>query len=482
MKVKQPRRWKKHTVQEQGEISNRFSGRILWAMLLLGGIGTLVALGISGGSGTPQNSSRTISDSAFQKVDEKLTAAFPARNLFLRTLTNGIAATGGNRIGDVYFTEERLLECPKQLDAAALSDTADAISQFYAAYQIPTAVIAVPPAGEFYADDLLDEMSYPSQRTAIDSFYQEISSPVRKIDVYHVLFTATNDYIYYRTDAKWSSYGAYCVYRNAIQRMGFAPISYDQYTVTHVASFRGNLYDACLYSKVTPDILDVYQNENGSQITEIQPYLDSVHRLLDTMSALRDKGLALHHLDMGGGLGIQYRPEDQPPTPQTLLRPVRRMMEERGFGDAVLIVEPGRSIVGDAGLMLTQVEYIKQSETRNFCIVDGAMTDLIRPALYSAWMDIVPVVERHDAAPLVMDVVGPVCESSDFLGRARELAVREGDWIAVCDAGAYGASMASRYNSRMLPMEVMIDGERVLPLRTPDTFDEMVSGEVLLEL
>ena len=185
---------------------------------------------------------------------------------------------------------------------------------------------------------------------------------------------------------------------------------------------------------------------------------------------------------MGGGLGIQYRPEDQPPTPQTLLRPVRRMMEERGFGDAVLIVEPGRSIVGDAGLMLTQVEYIKQSETRNFCIVDGAMTDLIRPALYSAWMDIVPVVERHDAAPLVMDVVGPVCESSDFLGRARELAVREGDWIAVCDAGAYGASMASRYNSRMLPMEVMIDGERVLPLRTPDTFDEMVSGEVLLEL
>ena len=97
-------------------------------------------------------------------------------------------------------------------------------------------------------------------------------------------------------------------------------------------------------------------------------------------------------------------------------------------------------------------------------------------------MDIVHVVERHDAAPLVMDVVGPVCESSDFLGRARELAVREGDWIAVCDAGAYGASMASRYNSRMLPMEVMIDGERVLPLRTPDTFDEMVSGEVLLEL
>lgn len=220
----------------------------------------------------------------------------------------------------------------------------------------------------------------------------------------------------------------------------------------------------------------------GSQITEIQPYLDSVQRLLDTMCALRDKGLALHHLDMGGGLGIRYRSEDHPPTPHALLRPVRRMMEERGFADAVLMVEPGRSIVGDAGIMLTQIEYIKQSETRNFCIVDGAMTDLIRPALYSAWMDIVPVAERHDATPLVMDVVGPVCESSDFLGRARELAVKAGDWIAVCDAGAYGASMASRYNSRMLPMEILIDGDRILPLRSPDTFDEMVSGECLLEL
>ena len=220
----------------------------------------------------------------------------------------------------------------------------------------------------------------------------------------------------------------------------------------------------------------------GSQITEIQPYLDSVQRLLDTMSALHEKGLTLHHLDMGGGLGIQYRPEDHPPTPQALLRPVRRMMEERGFGDVVLMVEPGRSIVGDAGIMLTQVEYVKQSETRNFCIVDGAMTDLIRPALYSAWMDIVPVVERQETSPLVMDVVGPVCESSDFLGRARELAVEAGDWLAVCDAGAYGASMASRYNSRMLPMEILVDGDRVLPLRTPDTFDEMVSGEQLLKL
>ena len=196
----------------------------------------------------------------------------------------------------------------------------------------------------------------------------------------------------------------------------------------------------------------------GSQITEIQPYLDSVHRLLDTMSALRDKGLALHHLDMGGGLGIQYRPEDQPPTPQTLLRPVRRMMEERGFGDAVLIVEPGRSIVGDAGLMLTQVEYIKQSETRNFCIVDGAMTDLIRPALYSAWMDIVPVVERHDAAPLVMDVVGPVCESSDVFAKEALLPeVKRGDLLTIRTAGAYGSAMASRYNLRDLPRSVYSD-------------------------
>ena len=267
LKIKQVRRWKKQTVAEQAGIARRFSGRLLWAVLLLGGIGGLVSLGMS-----PQTSSRNTSVSFLEKADARLTAALPVRELFLKTLSNGVVATGGNRIGDVYLTNDRLLECPQSLDTAAMTASADAIDQFYQKYQIPTTVIAVPPAGEFYASDLLDGMSYPSQMPAIESFYQAIDSPIRKIDVYHVLFTATEDYIYYRTDEKWSCYGAYCVYRNAIQRMGFAPISYDQYVITHAGTFRGNLYDSCLYDRVTPDMIDVYSDEDGSKVTDMTAY------------------------------------------------------------------------------------------------------------------------------------------------------------------------------------------------------------------
>ncbi len=219
----------------------------------------------------------------------------------------------------------------------------------------------------------------------------------------------------------------------------------------------------------------------GSQITEISPYLDSVTKLLDVMMSLREKGLEFHHLDIGGGLGIRYREEDTPPTPKELLWAVRDLMTERGFEKTALFVEPGRSIVGNAGVMLTKVLFVKKGEARDFCIVDGAMTDLIRPALYEAWMGIEPVIERHDVKPLLMDVVGPVCESSDFLGRARELAVVPGDVLAVMDAGAYGSSMASRYNSRLLPMEYLVDGNRLIPLRRPDTFEAMVDGELLID-
>lgn len=271
MKVKQPRRWKRQTPELQSQTALRISGRILWAVLFLGGIGTLYSLGFSDTKATPSQK-QTLSASWTEKIDAQLTVKFPARKLFLRTLTESIAATGGNRVGNVYFTNERLLKCPETLDSQKLTNTADAINQFYQTYQIPTAVIAVPSAGEFYADDLLEGLSYPSQLESIDQFYQKIDSPIRKIDAYQILFTATEDYIYYRTDEKWSSYGAYCVYHNAIQRLGFAPISYDQYTITHAASFRGNLYDACLYEKVTPDILDIYRFEDGSQITEMAAY------------------------------------------------------------------------------------------------------------------------------------------------------------------------------------------------------------------
>lgn len=160
---------------EQAGIARRFSGRLLWAVLLLGGIGGLVSLGMS-----PQTSSRNTSVSFLEKADARLTAALPVRELFLKTLSNGVVATGGNRIGDVYLTNDRLLECPQSLDTAAMTASADAIDQFYQKYQIPTTVIAVPPAGEFYASDLLDGMSYPSQMPAIESFYQAIDSPIRK--------------------------------------------------------------------------------------------------------------------------------------------------------------------------------------------------------------------------------------------------------------------------------------------------------------
>ena len=154
-------------------------------------------------------------------------------------------------------------------------------------------------------------------------------------------------------------------------------------------------------------------------------------------------------------------------------------MTARNLEDLTLLAEPGRSIVGNAGVLLTKVEYIKTGPTKTFCIVDAAMTDLIRPALYDAWMAIEPVVERAEA-PRLMDVVGPVCESTDVLGKNRELAIREGDFLAIFDAGAYGASMASNYNSRALPMEYLVDGEQVRMLRIPQTWQDFTRGEVAL--
>ena len=183
-----------------------FRQTALGGFTLLGGIGGLVSLGMS-----PQTSSRNTSASFLEKADARLTAALPVRELFLKTLSNGVVATGGNRIGDVYLTNDRLLECPQSLDTAAMTASADAIDQFYQKYQIPTTVIVVPPAEEFYASDLLDGMSYPSQMPAIESFYQAIDSPIRKIDVYHVLFTATEDYIYYQTRWEVELFPAICL-------------------------------------------------------------------------------------------------------------------------------------------------------------------------------------------------------------------------------------------------------------------------------
>ena len=211
----------------------------------------------------------------------------------------------------------------------------------------------------------------------------------------------------------------------------------------------------------------------GSQITTIGPFTESVDKLLDMVELLRSEGIRLTHLDIGGGLGIVYTARDRPPEPAKLVEEVRAHMTARNLEDLTLLAEPGRSIVGNAGVLLTKVEYIKTGPTKTFCIVDAAMTDLIRPALYDAWMAIEPVVERAEA-------VGPVCESTDVLGKNRELAIREGDFLAIFDAGAYGASMASNYNSRALPMEYLVDGEQVRMLRIPQTWQDFTRGEVAL--
>lgn len=217
----------------------------------------------------------------------------------------------------------------------------------------------------------------------------------------------------------------------------------------------------------------------GSQITTVGPYTESVDKLLDMVELLRSEGIRLTHLDIGGGLGIVYTARDRPPEPAKLVEEVRAHLSARNLTDLTLLAEPGRSIVGNASVLLTRVEYIKTGPTKTFCIVDAAMTDLIRPALYDAWMAIEPVTERAEA-PRLMDVVGPVCESTDFLGKNRELAVHEGDFLAILDAGAYGSSMASNYNSRALPMEYLVDGEQVRMLRIPQSWQDFTRGEVAL--
>ena len=173
----------------------------------------------------------------------------------------------------------------------------------------------------------------------------------------------------------------------------------------------------------------------GSQITEAGPYLDALDRMLDLVERVEAQGLRLHHLDLGGGLGINYT-DERPPSAETLVRALLARIDERGHAHRRILLEPGRSLVGNAGVLLSEVLYLKPSAVKNFCVVDAAMNDLMRPALYQAWMNIAPCTLR-DAPPLSWDVVGPVCESGDWLGRDRSLAVEPGDFVAVLSAGAY---------------------------------------------
>ena len=216
----------------------------------------------------------------------------------------------------------------------------------------------------------------------------------------------------------------------------------------------------------------------GSQITEVAPYLDALDKLLKLIDQLTKLGITLKHLDLGGGLGIRYD-DETPLAPKVLLDKVFAQLKARGYDGLELVLEPGRSLVGNAGVLLTTVQYLKHTEARNFAIVDAAMNDLMRPALYEAWHGVLPVEPRTTSSTLY-DVVGPVCESADWLARARQLALNEGDVLAIESAGAYGFVMAGSYNSRPRAAEVMVDGDKYYVVRQRETFADLIRGESFL--
>lgn len=213
----------------------------------------------------------------------------------------------------------------------------------------------------------------------------------------------------------------------------------------------------------------------GSQLTQLEPFLDALERLLALVDRLAARGIAIKHLDLGGGLGVRYR-DEQPPLAGDYIAAVRERLAGR---ELALVFEPGRSIVANAGVLLTRVEYLKHTEHKDFAVIDAAMNDLIRPALYQAWMDIVPVQPRAgEARPY--DLVGPICETGDFLGKDRELVLAEGDLLAVRSAGAYGFVMSSNYNTRGRAAEVLVDGDQAHLVRRRETVEELYAGESLL--
>ena len=217
----------------------------------------------------------------------------------------------------------------------------------------------------------------------------------------------------------------------------------------------------------------------GSQITEATPYLDAMDRILDLVTEVEASGIPIHHIDFGGGLGINYN-GDTPPAADALWHALLAKLDARGFGNRQLMIEPGRSLVGNAGVCLTDVVFMKPGEQKNFCIIDAAMNDLPRPAMYQAFHQIVPVTPRAGATTLV-DVVGPVCESGDWIGRDRELNVQAGDTLAVLSAGAYCMSMSSNYNTRGRAAEVLIDGNAVHLIRERETLQDTFKGERLVK-
>ena len=215
----------------------------------------------------------------------------------------------------------------------------------------------------------------------------------------------------------------------------------------------------------------------GSQLTELQPFLDAVDRLIVLMEQLNQDGIHLKHLDLGGGLGVTYT-DETPPHPTEYAKALWEKLS--AFSELEIIVEPGRAITANAGILVTKVEYLKSNESRNFAIADAGMNDMIRPALYQAYMNILEIDRTLAREEKIYDVVGPICETSDFLGKQRKLAIAEGDYLAQRSAGAYGASMSSNYNSRPRTAEVMVDGDKAYLIRRREALNELWQLESVL--
>jgi len=213
----------------------------------------------------------------------------------------------------------------------------------------------------------------------------------------------------------------------------------------------------------------------GSQLTQITPFVDALKRVLALVDELKTHGIELQHLDLGGGLGIRYQ-DETPPSPA---QQIAALLAELGDRQVEILIEPGRAIVGNAGVLLSEVLYLKHNEEKNFAIIDAAMNDLMRPALYGAWQEIVPLQQR-EGETRCYDLVGPVCETGDFLGKDRLLNLQAGDFIAVKSAGAYGFTMSSNYNTRPRAVEIMVDGDQVHVIRQRETLDQLLQGEKLL--
>ena len=216
----------------------------------------------------------------------------------------------------------------------------------------------------------------------------------------------------------------------------------------------------------------------GSQLTELQPFLDATDRLIRLMEQLKEDGITLKHLDLGGGLGVTYT-DETPPHPSDYATALLNKL--KNYEDLEIILEPGRAIAANAGILVAKVQYLKTNESRNFAITDTGMNDMIRPALYEAYMNIIEIDRTLERERAIYDVVGPVCETSDFLGKQRELAIAEGDYIAQRSAGAYGASMSSNYNSRPRTAEVLVDGDKVHLIRRRENLSELWALESIAE-